>query len=355
MSSFPCAIPGINLNSWTSPQKRGWGSPCNVQLATVVLSQVRIGVHVALAELAGLIMKANEAQGYIYRAGVTGCYNCRKNANNPALSSWHSWAHAIDCNWDKNPNRWPIVTDRPRWEIERWNRYGWGWGGDYDPSNPPDTMHVEFHGTPAQAQAALELARRELGALAGQSPGAQPVPSLPTGTTDKWHAIPIGGVTDLWAQGEQVRRDQQDLIDSGFTVGASGADDFAGPDTIAAIKVAQGALKVKVDGEMGEQTRTALHRIPSYGLPVGHVWGDIHGPADMHGGINAFEQAKVKALQGQLIRKVGVNGNRDPNRTNWDDGKFESATTSVVRLFQANEGLAQDGVVGPITWTRLFL
>lgn len=568
-SSYPCAVPGINLDQWTSPSARGWGQSCHVPLATVTLNGgAHVTVHTGLAELVGLIMRANEAQGYVYRAADTGGYNCR-NIAGTTDTSWHAWGIAIDCDWTTNPSKpCPIVTDRPGWEIQRWNRYGFGWGGDYDCSNPPDTMHVEFHGTPEQAQAALDLARAEIGTpvlpaakaspitgnlevpgvdfsyskpdgglLAGGgftfllgyvsnyapknltkaqvdayraaglavglvwedgagkalqggaagaadgaaaeaqanalgyptdcviffavdqdtdasaypaiqayaeqfnlntnrpvgiygeadvvdhfvTPGQQPVqygwqtagwsggrisakanlyqrvghpgwpvpagvssqafdedvalypvplmgwgrgvgptpppppPPAPAPTPGPWHDIPMGGVTDLYAQGPQVAADQHDLIDSGFPVGASGADGFAGPDTVAAIKAAQFALKVPVDGAMGPQTRDAIHHIPSYGLAGNDVWGPITGPDWQHGGINAFEKQHVAALQGQLIRKGCVPGHTDPATTTWDDGVYGSPTTAAVRTFQQREGITVDGLCGATTWTRLFL
>jgi hypothetical protein len=195
-ASHPCAIPGINLDTWINPISRGFGQPCSGDLKTITLAHgARVSVHSSLAELVGLIMNANEAQGYIYRAADTGAYACRANRNNPAASSWHSFGIAIDANWTTNPNRYPVVTDRPGWEVARWQRYGFGWGGDYDPSNPPDTMHTEFHGTVAQAAAALELARQELGGGVAPTPAPPspapsvipPVPGLPAWNLPRGH------------------------------------------------------------------------------------------------------------------------------------------------------------------------
>lgn len=57
-----------------------------------------------------------------------------------------------------------------------------------------------------------------------------------------------------------------------------------------------------------------------------------------------------------VVRKGhAVNSTRDPNQTTWDDGRYEDATTAAVRRFQTAERLAVDGLVGPMTWTRLFV
>lgn len=164
---YPCAIPGLNLSDYSrTPQQKGWPAPCVGPFTRVSLSSgAAVTVDQRINELVGLIMEANIRQGYPYRAADTGAYNCRHIASNPALPwSNHAWGLAIDCNWQSNPQHSPLITNRPGWEIQRWNRYGFAWGGDYTGSSIPDAMHVEFMGTPAQAAAATLLARAELGA-----------------------------------------------------------------------------------------------------------------------------------------------------------------------------------------------
>jgi len=312
-SSFDCAIPGINLDSWTTPLSRGWGQSCNVQLARVNLSEASISVNAGIAELVGLIMRANEAQGYVYRKGDTGCYNCR-SLRQGGDWSWHAWALAIDCNWGTNPMRYPVQTDRPSWEIQRWNRYGFGWGGDYDPSNPPDAMHVEFHGTPQQAVAALALARKELGGNLPQQPNPpapQPQPA-PSGNT------------------AQVKKDQFDLTDTGFPVKQDG---IWGPASVAACKGFQYAAHIAVDGICGDNTRANLHKVPSW-----HSSGPF--VADDPGGHSALEWQRKLKEHGWHIETDGVWG---------------AHSKSILRQFQQDKGhLTVDGLRGPCSWTALF-
>lgn len=349
---------GLNLRDYSKlPSGKGWGQPCTAPRATVQLSAARVTVDARIAELTGLLMRACEARGYLFRAVDTGAYNCRKISGTTTWSN-HAWAIAVDVNWQSNPYTSKAgATDIPEWMHNLWNRFGFAWGGDYT-GGRMDYMHFEFMGTPQQAIQALELARAELSAVGAPvgTPAPVPTPAPAPAPATQWFDIQVGGVTSLWARGTQVSQDQRDLIESGFPVGSAGADGAAGPDTIEAIKLAQYALRVVADGAMGSVTRTALHRIPAYGLPPGHVWGPITGPATEHGGITAAERAKVLGIQGQLIRKGhAVNSTRDPNRTTWDDGRYEDATTQAVRRFQAAEQIAVDGRVGPVTWTRLFL
>jgi peptidoglycan hydrolase-like protein with peptidoglycan-binding domain len=37
------------------------------------------------------------------------------------------------------------------------------------------------------------------------------------------------------------------------------------------------------------------------------------------------------------------------------DGVFGAVTEQAVRQFQGNQGIAVDGIVGPVTWSRLFI
>jgi hypothetical protein len=157
----PTAVSGVNLSDYSKlPSGRGWGTACNPPLATVVLTEARVTVDARIAELVGWIMRANEAQGYRYRSGVTGAYNCRKIAGTTVWSN-HAWALAVDVNWDRNPYTTARVTDRPSWELARWNRYGFANGADY--SGAKDWMHSECMMTPDQVAKATALARAELG------------------------------------------------------------------------------------------------------------------------------------------------------------------------------------------------
>lgn len=175
---YPCAVPGINLSDYGSRLPRaGWPGPCAGSYARVKINDAgaAVSVDVALAELVGLIMRANERDGYHYRPGDTGAYNCRKIGG---TNSWslHAYGLAIDENWQSNPYTSPLRTDKPAWLVQRWNRYGFAWGGHY--SGKQDAMHFEFMGTPAQALQALALARAELGGAAPQpTPGVTWLPS----------------------------------------------------------------------------------------------------------------------------------------------------------------------------------
>jgi len=310
------AVAGIDVRDYSrSPQARGFGSPCAQNMAVIQLAEARISVHVAVAELAGLIMRANEAQGYRYRRADTGCFNCRKVGGSTAWS-WHAWAVAIDANWQSNPQRRPITTDRPRWELDRWNRYGWAWGGDYTGGSVPDTMHTEFMGDTAEAIAATELARRELG---GIQPGPAPAPAP---------APPPAPAPSGPAYSEQAKTDQRNLLDTGFNPGP--VDGFWGDASRQACSRFQFAARIAVDGLCGDQTRAMLRKVPSWrGAP------DAPG----FGGYSALRWQQELKRHGWRIET---------------DGAWGAHSTSILRQFQAEKGLPADGRPGPVSWTALF-
>jgi peptidoglycan hydrolase-like protein with peptidoglycan-binding domain len=313
--AYTCAIPGISLTNYTfGPLSKGWGSPCAGQYARVQLTVAAVSVHVGLAELVGLIMRANETQGYRYRQPDTGAYNCRKIAGTTTWSN-HAWGLAVDANWQTNPFTADLRTDRPSWEIQRWNRFGFAWGGHY--TGRKDAMHTEFMGTPDQAQAALVLARTELGG------GVTPAPPAPP-SDDGWHDVPLGGVSDLNGKGEQVRRDQADLTDTGFILPVDG---YWGATSVARAKEFQRAAGITQDGEFGPDSRTMIHKVPSW------TEGAAGG-----GHLPAVWQTRLKE-HGWHITVDGVWGTR---------------STSILSQFQAEKHIPVTGVRDAPSWTALY-
>jgi hypothetical protein len=302
-------VGGISLTDYSrSPSARGWGTACQVPLAAVQLTNLRVMTHAAHAELVGLIMRSNEHQGYLYRAKDTGCYNCR-NIGGTSQKSWHSWAVAVDSNWQSNPMRKPLTTDRPRWELDRWNRFGYAWGGDYTGGTPPDTMHTEalFHTN--QIGALLDLARRELLPILGGMPA--PTPRPPSSADSA----------------EQIRKDQANLLDTGFDCrGTWGVWD---PNSQAAAKRFQFAARLTVDGDMGPATRGALAKVPSWRTAPDRA-GD--------GGHSALAWQRKLKEHGWRIET---------------DGVWAAHSAAILGQFQADKGLPRDGLRGPQCWTTL--
>ena len=127
-------------------------------------STAKVSVHTRIARLAQLLVDATEARGYMLRPGECWGFACRPIAGTRVPSN-HSWGLAVDINSPANPYTHPRVTDMPPWMPLLWNRYGFAWGGNYDNdgrTGKADSMHYEFMGTPADADAMTALALAEL-------------------------------------------------------------------------------------------------------------------------------------------------------------------------------------------------
>lgn len=319
----PTLIPGLSLTNYRiGPAEKGWGPHCTGSRTTITLSNgVRSTCRTEIAELSTLIMNEVIRRGYDIRQKDTGCFNCRYISGTTVWSN-HAWALAWDINWSTNPYTIARVTDKPDWLFALFNRYGFANGADY--TGRRDWMHHEFMGSPDQAVVATDIARRELA-------GAIPLPPPPPGpppppVVDKWHEIPIGGISDLWAKGEQVRRDQADLSDTGFPCAADG---FWGEGSMAVAKQFQRAAGIAQDGVFGPASRSKIHKVPSwYGSPVGI------------GGYSNLRWQRELAAHGWHIERDGIWG---PH------------SRSILSQFQREKHLARtDGIRNSESWTALF-
>jgi len=138
---------------------RGWPADRSSDTARVTAdrSQVAVNVHKRIARLVDMLLDETEARGYLCKSGQTGAYNNRPirdaQGRDTATPSNHSWGLAVDINWHDNPaTRDGIVHSKlPDWLPPLWGRYGCAWGGNYRGSNFRDPMHMEFMGSPEDA------------------------------------------------------------------------------------------------------------------------------------------------------------------------------------------------------------
>lgn len=227
---------------------RGWGSGwpkcvAGSDLATVVAdrSGTRIAVRKGLAVLVDTLIDWTErADGgnYLLKKGQCGGFNCRpiKGTN---VASNHSWAVAVDLNWNDNPLTSSGQHTIPTHVAEVWKKYGFGWGGNYT-GPKKDWMHFEFMGTPADAAERTQAALRELspGTTQSDAAGAGPLRRGSTGPA-------------VAALQERLNRGHPDfshlVVDSDF-----------GPSTEAAVREFQRRVSLTVDGVAGPRTLAAL-------------------------------------------------------------------------------------------------
>ena len=110
---------------------------------------------------------------------------------------------------------------------------------------------------------------------------------------------------------------------------------------------------LNIDGYYGPLTKTALVKGLQNELNsqfnAGLVVDGIFGPATKSKCPNVRQGAKGNITY--LIQAILYCKGYD---TNGVEGIFGKGTTKAVRRFQANQGIATDGIVGPNTFERLF-
>jgi cell wall-associated NlpC family hydrolase len=144
-------------------------------------------------------------------------------------------------------------------------------------------------------------------------------------------------------------------------------DGTFGPETEAAVKHAQALHHIVVDGVVGPETWRALglhghgemkqtrfpmrHRPAAAIAQAGNAGGATTGTGDATGGAatNVADQPAPAAPSGNPVTRLQEALHISA------DGEFGPQTEAAVKQFQARNGLAVDGVVGPETWHALGL
>lgn len=134
-------------------------------------------------------------------------------------------------------------------------------------------------------------------------------------------------------------------LPSSITSPITGESSF-GPQTQASVKKFQTYFGLSVDGIVGKDTFMFLGQPTGPYLPSGAV---VFGSRNLSKGSSGND---VKILQNRLASTakkyaLALGGPAD--------GKFGSKTQAAVKLFQKDNGLTQDGIVGPNTFTALYM
>jgi peptidoglycan hydrolase-like protein with peptidoglycan-binding domain len=129
------------------------------------------------------------------------------------------------------------------------------------------------------------------------------------------------------ATGEEVKQLQQALKDLGYDPGS--IDGQFGSATEAAVKAFQTDSGLTADGVVGETTWLNIDE------------ADASNPTIKRGSTgNPVRRAQ---------RRLTLGG----YSTGGVDGIFGATTESAVKRFQKDQGLSQDGIVGPSTWDKI--
>lgn len=139
--------------------------------------------------------------------------------------------------------------------------------------------------------------------------------------------------------GNLVRLAQEKLIVKGYRLPKFGADGYFGEETEQVVKQLQKDAGISVDGIIGNDTWKILNsdfKKLSYPLYCGYL-------------VRKGQQSEdVRKIQGRLIDLGYSCGSFGA------DSIFGRSTYNAVISFQKNNGLSADGIVGPLTWEKLF-
>jgi len=145
-----------------------------------------------------------------------------------------------------------------------------------------------------------------------------------------------GSTLRLGSTGTLVQQLQQTLVNKGYSLAVDGV---FGAMTQNAVKSFQSSAGITSDGIVGPVTWSKL------GTNSGSISGGSSSAS--YTGIlkSGSTGTSVSKLQQALVNKgysLAI------------DGIFGPATKSAVISFQSSQGITVDGIVGPVTWGRLF-
>ena len=209
---------------------------------------------------------------------------------------------------------------------------------EWAPSRKIDPRGLDMDEMRSKVQAVLD------------SPGGEPgssVPDLPPGL--EWGQ---GGLPDVSlvnsrpllqynSTGEHVRRAQQFLLDHGQNIGA--VDGEFGPRTYTGVKRFQAEKGLKIDGIIGALTWAELEKPPTPKQSQGKQ-------------VIISERCKSQILRrgsrGTCVSSLQRALNTLGHNSGTPDGSFGPKTDQAVKSFQRFHRISQDGIVGPVTWSK---
>jgi peptidoglycan-N-acetylglucosamine deacetylase len=159
-------------------------------------------------------------------------------------------------------------------------------------------------------------------------------------TTTSSSSSSYPGILKYGSSGTAVKQLQQALVNKGYKISMDGS---FGPATRSAVMSYQSSQGLTVDGIVGPSTWSKLFS----GTSTITVTNSVTTTSSSYSGVLKYGSsgAAVKQLQQALVNKgykISV------------DGSFGPATRSAVMSFQSSQGIAADGIVGSVTWGRLF-
>ena len=179
------------------------------------------------------------------------------------------------------------------------------------------------------------------------------------GSSRSYKTVAYGKTLGKWDKGDPVRDWQDFLNDQGYKLKVDG---YFGDDTVSATRSYQKKVGVTVDGLAGTDTISKAVKdgfkwkrkgskpskpktpdAPKFPFPKGHWMGVESSNPKNHSGYHAKDRAGIKVWQSRM---------KDRGWTITVDGYFGPQSERVARQFQKQVGVAQDGLVGEVTFGK---
>lgn len=247
------------------------------------------------------------------------------------------------------------------------------WGGNY--SGRKDEMHFEINAGTARVREVAKAIRA--GKKPGPSGGATASPGggggSSYGNSDAKYAVG-SRIMRKYTSGTDVQWLQKRLYKLGHDLDFDG--DF-GPSVEKAVRAEQKKAGITVDGDAGPDTIKALKdakvvrdlpkrsksKVPGkkYAFPYeanGYI-GPLDGPDHSHSGIGGrktkgvYDRTWNKRLVNQLEER-GWDPESDYLVKFGNDGKYGDELEALIRAFQRDQGLPEDGLGGRQVWDAAF-
>ena len=183
-----------------------------------------------------------------------------------------------------------------------------------------------------------------------------------SGGSRSYKTVAYGKTLGKWDKGDPVKDWQDFLKAQGYDLGKGGVDGYFGDSTVSATKKYQKKVGVDVDGMAGKDTWAKAKKdgfkwkrkpkagskpktpdAPKFPLPKGHWMGVESSNPKNHSGYYKKDRPAIKQWQSRMKARgwtIGV------------DGIFGPQSERVAKQFQKQVKVAQDGLVGEVTFEK---
>lgn len=146
------------------PSTKGWGPGWpNCQTGKIVQHPIfQGGLRPEIVDLVDLLVEEAKSRGFVFKPGWSWGYGCRETkGGGGGTPSFHSWGLALDINAPENVFGGAAASSdinvHNHWLVDLLATYGFFWLGP----SIGDWMHFSFAGTPADAKAMTDKARKD--------------------------------------------------------------------------------------------------------------------------------------------------------------------------------------------------